>query len=47
MQAAALSNLKPVCLELGGKSPFIVFNDVDVEKVADLALQGAFFNKVN
>lgn len=46
MQAAALSNLKPVCLELGGKSPFIVFNDVDVEKVADLALQGSFFNKV-
>lgn len=45
MQAAALSNLKPVCLELGGKSPFIVFDDVDIDKVADLALQGAFFNK--
>ncbi|KAL2479723.1 Aldehyde dehydrogenase family 2 member C4 [Abeliophyllum distichum] len=45
MQAAAASNLKPVSLELGGKSPFIVFDDVDVDKVADLALQGSFYNK--
>lgn len=47
MQAAALSNLKPVSLELGGKSPFIVFDDVDVEKVAPLALIGILYNKVN
>lgn len=46
MQAAALSNLKPVCLELGGKSPFIIFDDVDVDKISDLALQGSFYNKV-
>ncbi|CAI9100304.1 OLC1v1037277C1 [Oldenlandia corymbosa var. corymbosa] len=45
MQAAAKSNLKPVCLELGGKSPFIIFDDADVDKVADLALQGCYFNK--
>ncbi|XP_060209787.1 aldehyde dehydrogenase family 2 member C4-like [Lycium barbarum] len=45
MQAAALSNLKPVSLELGGKSPFIVFNDVDVDKVAPLALIGILYNK--
>ncbi|TMW97471.1 hypothetical protein EJD97_005430 [Solanum chilense] len=45
MQAAALSNLKPVSLELGGKSPFIVFDDVDVDKVAPLALVGILFNK--
>ncbi|GFP87146.1 aldehyde dehydrogenase family 2 member c4 [Phtheirospermum japonicum] len=32
MQAAATSNLKAVSLELGGKSPFIVFDDVDVDK---------------
>ncbi|GER26264.1 aldehyde dehydrogenase [Striga asiatica] len=38
MQAAAQSNLKPVSLELGGKSPFIIFDDVDVDKIADLAL---------
>ena len=29
MQAAAASNLKRVGLELGGKSPLIVFTDVD------------------
>ncbi|KAH6835330.1 aldehyde dehydrogenase 2C4 [Perilla frutescens var. hirtella] len=45
MQAAALSNLKAVSLELGGKSPFIVFDDVDVNKVADLALLGTVYNK--
>lgn len=45
MQAAATSNLKPVCLELGGKSPFIIFNDADVDKAAEQALQGSFFNK--
>ncbi|KAK4486876.1 hypothetical protein RD792_006184 [Penstemon davidsonii] len=45
MQAAALSNLKPVSLELGGKSPFIVFDDADIDKIASLALQGAFINK--
>nr|GMC65304.1 aldehyde dehydrogenase family 2 member C4-like [Ipomoea batatas] len=45
MQAAATSNLKPVSLELGGKSPFIVFDDVDVDKVSDLALAGVTCNK--
>lgn len=45
MQAAAASNLKPVTLELGGKSPFIVFDDVDVDQVAGLALQGVLYNK--
>ncbi|KAK4486868.1 hypothetical protein RD792_006176 [Penstemon davidsonii] len=45
MQAAALSNLKHVSLELGGKSPFIVFDDADIDKIASLALQGTFINK--
>ncbi|KAL2228958.1 aldehyde dehydrogenase family 2 member C4 [Sesamum indicum] len=45
MQAAAASNLKPVSLELGGKSPFIIFDDVDVDKVTDLALLGTLYNK--
>jgi aldehyde dehydrogenase (NAD+) len=31
MKAAAGSNLKKVTLELGGKSPNIVFNDADIE----------------
>lgn len=29
MEAAAKSNLKRVSLELGGKSPIVVFPDVD------------------
>ncbi|KAK4387874.1 Aldehyde dehydrogenase family 2 member C4 [Sesamum angolense] len=39
MQGAATSNLKAVSLELGGKSPFIVFDDADVDRVAPLALR--------
>ncbi len=39
MQAAARSNLKRVTLELGGKSPNIVFADSDL----DAAVEGAFF----
>ncbi|XP_047983199.1 aldehyde dehydrogenase family 2 member C4-like isoform X1 [Salvia hispanica] len=45
MEAAATSNLKQVCLELGGKSPFIVFDDVDVDKIAPLALNACLFNQ--
>ena len=33
-EAAAKSNLKKVILELGGKSPTIVFDDADIEKAA-------------
>ncbi len=39
MKAAAGSNLKRVTLELGGKSPNIVFADADI----DAAVEGAFF----
>ncbi|XP_057748409.1 aldehyde dehydrogenase family 2 member C4-like isoform X1 [Arachis stenosperma] len=45
MQAAAKSNLKQVSLELGGKSPLIIFDDADIDKAADLALLGILFNK--
>jgi aldehyde dehydrogenase (NAD+) len=44
MKAAAESNLKVVTLELGGKSPTIVFDDVDVAAVAQQAALGAFAN---
>ncbi|KAM5547706.1 aldehyde dehydrogenase family 2 member C4 [Rosa sericea] len=45
MQAAAKSNLKAVSLELGGKSPLLIFDDADVDKAADLALLGILYNK--
>ncbi|CAN1331154.1 Aldehyde dehydrogenase family 2 member C4 [Linum perenne] len=45
MQAAALSNLKPVSLELGGKSPVLIFDDADVDKAVDLSLLAIFYNK--
>lgn len=46
MQAAATSNLKAISLELGGKSPLIIFDDVDVDSTVNLALMGGFANKV-
>ena len=46
MKAAATSNLKPVSLELGGKSPLIIFDDADIDKASELALLGIFTNKV-
>jgi len=40
MEAAAKSNIKNVTLELGGKSPTIVFNDADLEKAVNWAAHG-------
>lgn len=45
MEAAAKSNLKHVSLELGGKSPVIIFDDADVEMATDLARFASFCNK--
>lgn len=44
MKAAADSNLKKVTLELGGKSPNIVFNDADVKKAVQNLIVGIFYN---
>ncbi|MDK0628335.1 aldehyde dehydrogenase family protein [Clostridium perfringens] len=44
MNAAAAVNLKRITLELGGKSPLVVFNDADVDKAADIAHRAAFAN---
>ncbi|KAJ9251993.1 aldehyde dehydrogenase [Paecilomyces variotii] len=44
LQAAAKSNLKKVTLELGGKSPNIVFNDADIDNAISWANFGIFFN---
>ncbi|XP_058179411.1 benzaldehyde dehydrogenase, mitochondrial-like [Rhododendron vialii] len=45
LELAAKSNLKPVTLELGGKSPFIVCEDADVDKAVELAHFALFFNQ--
>ncbi len=44
MKAAAETNLKRVTLELGGKSPNIIFADADVETAAKFAYDALFFN---
>src|SRR5438067_8810847 len=45
MEAAAKSNLKRVSLELGGKSPSIVFADADLDAAVEGAYLGLFFNQ--
>lgn len=45
MTAAAQSNLKRVSLELGGKSPNIVFADADMDAAVEGAYFGLFFNQ--
>lgn len=45
MQAAARSNLKRVTLELGGKSPNIVFADADLDAAVEGSFFGLFFNQ--
>ncbi|GAA5851852.1 hypothetical protein JCM5353_003773 [Sporobolomyces roseus] len=44
MAAAAKSNLKNVTLELGGKSPNIVYDDADLEQAVSWAAFGLYFN---
>lgn len=44
MKAAASSNLKKVTLELGGKSPNIVFNDADIEQAISWVNWGIYYN---
>ncbi|KAJ7478692.1 aldehyde dehydrogenase [Mycena galericulata] len=44
MAAAAASNLKNVTLELGGKSPNIIFDDADLEQAVNWAAHGIFWN---
>ena len=41
---AAAGNLKKVSLELGGKSPNVIFNDADLEAAIPGAASAIFFN---
>lgn len=45
MKSCAVSNLKRVSLELGGKSPLIIFSDCDLEKAVRQSMSGVYFNK--
>jgi len=42
---AAIGNLKKVGLELGGKSPNVIFADADLEGAVEWAMIGVFFNQ--
>ncbi|XP_034382250.1 mitochondrial 10-formyltetrahydrofolate dehydrogenase isoform X1 [Cyclopterus lumpus] len=45
MKSCALSNLKKVSLELGGKSPLIIFADCDMDKAVRMGMSSVYFNK--
>ncbi|XP_063502722.1 mitochondrial 10-formyltetrahydrofolate dehydrogenase isoform X4 [Pongo pygmaeus] len=45
MKSCAVSNLKKVSLELGGKSPLIIFNDCELDKAVRMGMGAVFFNK--
>ncbi len=45
MQYAGQSNLKRAWTELGGKSPFIVFADADIDAAAESCISSIFFNQ--
>ncbi|KAM4807972.1 aldehyde dehydrogenase 1A1-like [Rhinophrynus dorsalis] len=44
-EAAGKSNLKRVSLELGGKSPVIIFADADLDAAVEIAHQGVFYHQ--
>ncbi|GAU93721.1 hypothetical protein RvY_05615 [Ramazzottius varieornatus] len=45
MQSCATNTLKRVSLELGGKSPLVIFSDCDLDKAVRVGLQSVYFNK--
>ncbi|XP_023682611.2 cytosolic 10-formyltetrahydrofolate dehydrogenase isoform X1 [Paramormyrops kingsleyae] len=45
MKSCAVSNVKKVSLELGGKSPLIIFSDCDMDKAIRMGMSAVFFNK--
>ena len=45
MKCCADSNLKKVSLELGGKSPLVIFEDADMQQAVRIGMGSVFFNK--
>lgn len=45
LMAAAARDIKNISLELGGKSPFVVFADSDLEKAVEWIMFGIFWNQ--
>ncbi|XP_049549393.1 cytosolic 10-formyltetrahydrofolate dehydrogenase [Anopheles darlingi] len=45
MTSCAESNIKKCSMELGGKSPLVIFADCDLEKAVRLGMSSVFFNK--
>ncbi|XP_007503419.1 mitochondrial 10-formyltetrahydrofolate dehydrogenase [Monodelphis domestica] len=45
MKSCAVSNLKKVSLELGGKSPLIIFGDCELDKAVRMGMGAVYFNK--
>ncbi|XP_052897053.1 cytosolic 10-formyltetrahydrofolate dehydrogenase isoform X2 [Anopheles moucheti] len=45
MASCAESNIKKCSMELGGKSPLVIFADCDLEKAVRLGMSAVFFNK--
>ncbi|WP_324732740.1 betaine-aldehyde dehydrogenase [Pseudomonas paeninsulae] len=44
MASASSSSLKAVTMELGGKSPLIIFEDADLDRAADIAMMANFYS---
>ena len=44
MADASSSTLKEVTMELGGKSPLIIFDDADLNRAADIAMMANFYS---
>jgi betaine-aldehyde dehydrogenase len=45
VMSMAADDIKRVSLELGGKSPFLIFDDADCEKAVEWIMVGIFFNQ--
>lgn len=45
LMAAAARDIKNISLELGGKSPFVIFADSDIDKAVEWIMFGIFWNQ--